>query len=96
MSTLSIVLWMFALALAVFGVLFILVGLNSERGYWSQRDPSGNARTEATPLAQVFRHEWHFATGEYRAPLRITAIGLLIVEIGVVFAIAALISTWAL
>ena len=41
---------MFGLFLFIFGVVFVLLGMNSERGYWVQRDPTGDARTEATRL----------------------------------------------
>lgn len=93
MSTAALVFWMIALVLAVFGVVFVLLGQNSERAYWSQRDPSGDARREATSLGAIAKRAGHFATGEYRAPLRITAIGVLMVEIAVAFAVVALIVT---
>ncbi|MDI1290645.1 MAG: hypothetical protein PSX37_11940 [bacterium] len=95
MSTLSLVLWMFAIFIFIFGVVFVLLGMNSERGYWVQRDPTGDARTEATPLRTVVRKSGHFAAGEYRAPLRIAAIGVLMCEAAVVLAVIALITTLA-
>jgi hypothetical protein len=94
-STLALVFWIIALVLAVFGLVFVLLGLNSERAYWVQRDPSGDARTDAAKLPAIIRRAWHFAAGEYRAPLRITAIGVLLCEIGLAFAVVALITTLA-
>ncbi len=84
---------MFAFFIFIFGVVFVLLGMNSERGYWVQRDPTGDARTEATPLGTVIRKAGHFATGEYRAPLRIAAIGVIMCEVAVCIAIVALITT---
>ena len=95
MSTAALVFWIIALVLVAFGVVFILLGMNSERGYWAQRDPSGNADRDATKLSVIARRAGHFAAGEYRAPLRITAIGVLMVEIAVVFAVIAVIATIA-
>lgn len=93
MSTAAIVFWMFAVVLAIFGVVFALLGANSERSYWRQRDPSGNPDREATPISAIARRAGHYAAGEYRAPLRIIAIGVLMIEIAVVFAIVAIIAT---
>jgi len=95
MSTAALVFWMIALVLAVFGAVFVLLGQNSERAYWTQRDPSGDARREATSLGTIARRAGHFAAGEYRAPLRITAIGVLMIEIAIGFAVVALIVTLA-
>lgn len=44
MSVAAIVFLVFAIALAAFGVLFVLLGMSNERAYWSQRDPSGDPR----------------------------------------------------
>lgn len=84
---------MFAFFIFIFGLVFVLLGMNSERGYWVQRDPTGDARTEATPLRTVIRKAGHFATGEYRAPLRIAAIGVIMCEAAVCLAVVALITT---
>jgi hypothetical protein len=81
--------------LFVIGLVFVASGMSSERGYWSQRDPSGDARTDATKLSAVIRRSGHFAAGEYRAPLRIAAIGVLTCEVGIVFAVIALVVTVA-
>lgn len=86
---------MFGLFLFIFGVVFVLLGMNSERGYWVQRDPTGDARTEATRLSSIIRRSGHFASGEYRAPLRIAAIGVLMCEVAIGFAVVALIVTIA-
>jgi hypothetical protein len=94
-STAALVFWIIAVVLAVFGVVFVLLGLNSERAYWTQRDPSGDARDDATKLPAIIKRAGHYAAGEYRAPLRITAIGVLLCEIGVAFAVVALVVTLA-
>jgi hypothetical protein len=92
-STAALVFWIIALVLLAFAVVFVVIGMNSERTYWTQRDPSGDARTEATPLASVVRHAGHFAAGEYRAPLRIAAIGVLMAELAIAFGVIALVLT---
>jgi hypothetical protein len=94
-TTAALVFWIIAIILFLFGVVFVLVGLNSERGYWSQRDPSGNARQDATKLPAIMRRAGHYAAGEYRAPLRITAIGVLVCEIAIAFGVVAVIATIA-
>lgn len=95
MSIAALTLWIIAVVLAVFGVVFALLGLNSERNYWAQRDPSGNPEREATKLPTIIRRAWRIAAGEYRAPLRIAAIGVVLVEIALGFAIIAVIVTAA-
>ena len=89
MSVAAIVFLVFAIALAVFGVLFVLPGMSNERAYWSQRDPSGDPRTEATPLSAVVKNTWHYATGEYRAPLRVVAIGIVMWWLAIACAVVA-------
>jgi hypothetical protein len=93
MSTGVIILWTFAVVTAIFGVAFIWAGLNSERGYWGQRDPHGNSRADATKLPVIMKHAFKYAAGEVRAPLRIAAIGILLVYLAVVFAALALITS---
>lgn len=93
MSTAALVFWMFAVILFLFGVVFIGLGMSNERAYWAQRDPSGDSRKDATKLSAVIRRAAHFAAGEYRAPLRVAAIGVLMCEIAVGFAVIALIAT---
>jgi hypothetical protein len=93
MSIAALVFWTIAVVLAIFGVVFALMGQNSERGYWSQRDPSGNPMKEATRLRTVARRAGHYAAGEYRAPLRIMGIGVLVIELALAFAVIALLVT---
>lgn len=95
MPTAALVLWIIAIVLLVFALVFIVLGQNSERAYWSQRDPSGDAREEATPLGAIARRAGRYASGEYRAPLRITAIGVLMAYLAIGFAVIALIVTIA-
>jgi hypothetical protein len=91
--TAALVLWIIAIVLVIFALVFIVLGQNSERAYWAQRDPSGDAREEATKVSTIARRAGHYATGEYRAPLRITAIGMLMVYLAIAFAVIALIVT---
>lgn len=93
MPTTALVFWIIAAVLVVFGAVFVALGMNSERAYWSQRDPSGDPRTEATSLSTVIRRAGHVAAGEYRAPLRIAAIGVLMGEVALGAAVIALILT---
>ncbi len=95
MSTAALVFWMFALMLFLFGAAFVVLGMSNERAYWSQRDPSGDSRTDATKLSAIIRRSGHFAAGEYRAPLRIAAIGVLMCELAIAFAVIAVIATVA-
>lgn len=95
MSTAALVFWIIAFVLIAFAVVFVLLGQSSERGYWLQRDPSGNSRTEATSIATVARRAGHYAAGEYRAPLRIMGIGVLLGELAIGFGVIALIVTLA-
>lgn len=93
MSIAALVFWTIAVVLLVFGVVFALMGQSSERGYWSQRDPSGNPMKDATRLTTVARRAGHYAAGEYRAPLRIMGIGVLVIEIAIAFGVIALLVT---
>ncbi len=95
MSTAALVFWIIAIVLLAFAAVFVLVGLNSERSYWAQRDPSGDARKEATKFSAIVKRSGHFATGEYRAPLRIAALGVMLGELAIGFGIVALILTVA-
>jgi len=94
-STAALVFWMFALILFIFGAIFVGLGMSNERAYWSQRDPSGDSRSDATKLSAVIRRSAHFAAGEYRAPLRVAAIGVLMCELAIGFAVIAVIATVA-
>lgn len=93
MPTAALVFWIIAVVLFAFGAVFVALGLSSERTYWAQRDPKGDSRTEATKLSAIVRRAGHFAAGEYRAPLRIAAIGVILCELALVFGVVALIAT---
>lgn len=93
MNTGVIILWTFAVVTAIFGVAFIWTGLNGERGYWAQRDPHGNSRADATKLPVIIRNAFKYAVGEVRAPLRIAAIGILLVYVAIFFAVLAIITS---
>lgn len=88
----STVWWIIAIVLAIFGVLFVAVGMASERSYWMQRDPSGDAAREATKLSVIIRHAGRLATGEIRAPLRIAAIGVILIVLAAISAVIALLA----
>ena len=90
MSTTALTLIILAICLAAFGIAFIALGMSNERAYWSQRDSQGDPRRDATPLAQVVRRAGHFATGEYRAPLRVAAIGVIMIWLAVASAVIGL------
>ncbi len=85
--------WIFAIFLVLFGLAFFVLGLNSERNYWSQRDPSGDPRKDATPAGKVLKNAFHYETGEYRAPLRIAAIGVVLFYLAAVCAVIAILMT---
>ena len=68
----------FAIGFVIFGLVFVLFGMSSERGYWSERDPSGDAQKAATGFHTVYHRAFKIAAGEYRAPLRIAAIGVVL------------------
>ena len=89
MTTLTLTLLILTIALAGFGLLFVLVGTSGERGYWSQRDPQGDPTREATSLGTIVRSPWSYAPAEVRASLRIMAIGVILWW----FAAVALIAT---
>jgi hypothetical protein len=86
----STVFWTIAIVLAIFGVLFLAVGMASERSYWMQRDPSGDAARQATKLSVITRHAGRLATGDIRAPLRIAAIGVILIVLAIVAGVIAL------
>ncbi|MFA7322933.1 MAG: hypothetical protein WC005_01095 [Candidatus Nanopelagicales bacterium] len=86
-----VTLWIFAFVLASFGAGFAGAGMSNERAYWSQRDPHGNARAEATRFAVVFKNAFTYAAGEYRAPLRVAAIGVILIYLALLFAVLAIV-----
>ncbi len=93
MNTGVVVLWTFAVVLALFGFAFVWTGLNGERGYWSQRDPHGDARSDATKFPTIMKNAFRYSVGEVRAPLRIAAIGVILVYAGVFFAVIAIVTS---
>lgn len=78
MSVSTEVFLFFAIGLFIFGLVFVLLGLSSERSYWAQRDPSGSAKRDATKFHTIYHRAFSIAAGEYRAPLRIAAIGVVL------------------
>ncbi|MSW94366.1 MAG: hypothetical protein F2923_08055 [Actinobacteria bacterium] len=85
-----VTLWIFAIVLAGFGFAFLGTGLVSERGYWTQRDPLGDSRRDATKLPTIFRNAFKLSVGEVRAPLRIAAIGIILMYAALAFAVVAI------
>jgi hypothetical protein len=76
--------------LVIFGLVFALYGMSSEKAYWFQRDPQGNPSREATPFRKVFTHAFAIAFSDERAPLRIASIGVILIYLGIISLIAAL------
>ena len=89
MPVASLVLLFIAIALAAFGVMFVVAGRSGERGYWAQRDPSGDPAAEATSLGVIMRRTWSYAAGEVRAPFRIMAIGVVLWWLAIASAVIA-------
>lgn len=75
--------------LAIFGIAFALYGMSSEKAYWFQRDPHGNPSREATPFRKVYTHAFVIAFSDERAPLRIAAIGVILVYLAIISLVAA-------
>jgi hypothetical protein len=75
--------------LIIFGLVFALYGMSSEKAYWFQRDPQGNPAREATPFRKVYTHAFAIAVSDERAPLRIAAIGVVLIYLGIASLIAA-------
>lgn len=95
MTTLTLTMVILAIALAAFGLLFALAGQSGERGYWSQRDPRGDAASDATSLGTVARRPWDYAAAEVRASLRIMAIGVILWWLAAAALVAALVAQFA-
>lgn len=89
MSTTVIVFLVLALVLFVFGALFAYQGMSNEKAYWTQRDPQGYHRGEATPFARVIANPWRLAFSDDRAPLRVAAIGVVLWWLAVVCLVVA-------
>jgi hypothetical protein len=79
--------------LILFGIAFALYGMSSEKAYWFQRDPKGNPSREATPFRKVYTHAFAIAVSDERAPLRIAAIGVVLVYLGIASLLLALVFT---
>jgi hypothetical protein len=77
--------------LILFGLGFAFYGMSSEKAYWFQRDPQGNPAREATPFRKVYTHAFAIAVSDERAPLRIAAIGVVLVYLGIASMIAAVV-----
>ncbi|MGA0066003.1 MAG: hypothetical protein ACO3J3_02990 [Candidatus Nanopelagicales bacterium] len=84
MSVTVIVFLILGAFLILFGVAFALYGMSSEKAYWFQRDPKGNPSREAPPFHRVYTHAFAIAVSDERAPLRIAAIGVVLVYLGIV------------
>jgi hypothetical protein len=63
--------------------------MSSEKAYWFQRDPQGNPAREATPFRKVYTHAFTIAVSDERAPLRIAAIGVVLIYLGIASLIAS-------
>ena len=83
MSVTVIVFLLLGAFLILFGIAFALYGMSSEKAYWFQRDPKGNPSREATPFRKVYTHAFAIAVSDERAPLRIAAIGVVLVYLGI-------------
>jgi hypothetical protein len=75
--------------LIIFGLGFAFYGMSSEKAYWFQRDPQGNPAREATPFRKVYTHAFAIAVSDERAPLRIAAIGVVLIYLGIASLIAS-------
>jgi hypothetical protein len=82
-SVTVIVFLLLGLFLILFGIAFALYGMSSEKAYWFQRDPQGNPAQEATPFRKVYTHAFAIAVSDERAPLRIAAIGVVLIYLGI-------------
>lgn len=83
MTVAVITLVLLGVFLILFGIAFALYGMSSEKAYWFQRDPHGNPAHEATPFRKVYTHAFAIAVSNERAPLRIAAIGIVLVYVGI-------------
>ena len=90
MNLAAVTLFVCAFVLASFGVGFAGAGMSNERAYWSQRDPHGNSAQDATKFAVILQNAFKYSAGEYRAPLRIAAIGVLMLYLAALFAVLAI------
>ena len=89
MSITVLVFLLLGIFLALFGLGFAAYGMSSEKAYWYQRDPKGNPSREATPFRKVYTHAFAIAVSDERAPLRIAAIGVVLIYIAIASLILA-------
>ena len=89
MSVTVIVFLLLGIFLVLFGLAFAFYGMSSEKAYWFQRDPQGNPAREATPFRKVYTHAFAIAVSDERAPLRIAAIGVVLIYLGIASLIAS-------
>lgn len=91
MSITVLVFVLLGIFLILFGLGFAFYGMSSEKAYWYQRDPQGNPAREATPFRKVYTHAFAIAVSDERAPLRIAAIGVVLVYLGLASLILSLV-----
>lgn len=89
MSITVLVFLILGIFLILFGLGFAFYGMSSEKAYWFQRDPHGNPAREATPFRKVYTHAFTIAVSDERAPLRIAAIGVVLIYLGIASLIAS-------
>ncbi len=89
MSITVLVFLILGIFLILFGLGFAFYGMSSEKAYWFQRDPQGNPAREATPFRKVYTHAFTIAVSDERAPLRIAAIGVVLIYLGIASLIAS-------
>lgn len=89
------VFWFLALFLVLFGAGFAFFGMSSERAYWYQRDPHGDPAHESTPFRRVVAHAFSIAVSNKRAPLRVAAIGVVLIWVALACLVVAVILTLA-
>ncbi|MFM1965863.1 MAG: hypothetical protein RL134_1588 [Actinomycetota bacterium] len=89
MSITVLVFLILGIFLILFGLGFAFYGMSSEKAYWFQRDPQGNPAREATPFRKVYTHAFAIAVSDERAPLRIAAIGVVLIYLGIASLIAS-------
>lgn len=89
MTVTVLVFLLLGIFLILFGLGFAFYGMSSEKAYWFQRDPHGNPAREATPFRKVYTHAFAIAVSDERAPLRIAAIGVVLIYFGIASLILA-------
>ena len=78
--------------LAVFGIVFVALGVVNDRSYWAQRDPSGTPGTEGVGVGELVAHAWSYAVGGKRPSLRIGGMGVLLLASGVIVAVIGVVT----